>query len=375
MKRPVAIVTPALRDELDDGGPTLGILEIKEARQRSAKFVVPARARAIVWRFWIEKGIAVIDALQLYALLWQLSQPWPWPADWLRATRWTNLFNLDVLAFTESGAAMGSTGVPYSLWGEMRLYWVYALTWALVPFASAFAWITASKRWHTSGHLDALARRLWWENVLLQCLYIVYLPIGLAVFRLINCDSKQRAAVDPYTFPVCYSTSHSSAVVLISGVLGGSFLLGFPWILRHRILAFLPYRDAPSHERFVQSKEFEYMIGTSDTFLELYIPVFASFRRDSVTFPVEMCIVKLALLATFSFLRSTPPSKSYDGLQGTLFFLVFVYIAWQRTWMSMFRSPSTNRLTRILHWQLVANAFFGKSRISLHRSFILTPLK
>lgn len=89
----------------------------KEGAYWSRELVVPSRSRQVS-RFWLEKALVLTDGVQLFALMWQLSQPWPWPARWLEATRWVNAFTLDVFSFRATGAAMGSTSQPFSLWGR-----------------------------------------------------------------------------------------------------------------------------------------------------------------------------------------------------------------------------------------------------------------
>ncbi|RLN54271.1 hypothetical protein BBJ29_003673 [Phytophthora kernoviae] len=101
-----------------------------DAKYWSEQLVVFARRRQVC-RFWLEKAVVFTDGVQVFALMWQLSQPWPWPARWLLATRWTNAFNLDFFSFRATGAAMGASSQSFSLWGEMHNYWLYALMWAL----------------------------------------------------------------------------------------------------------------------------------------------------------------------------------------------------------------------------------------------------
>ncbi|RQM31383.1 hypothetical protein B5M09_007020 [Aphanomyces astaci] len=75
-----------------------------------------SRTKRRVSRFWIEKAVVILDALQIYGLMWQLAQIWPWPSKWLAATRWTVLSNLDILSLTATGAGMGQANPPFSHW-------------------------------------------------------------------------------------------------------------------------------------------------------------------------------------------------------------------------------------------------------------------
>ena len=81
------------------------------------------RARRYSAMLWAgEKAWLLVDNLQIYALLWATSQPWPWPPIWLKWTRWTVAANGDFLSLSERGAAMGATRAPFPVWGEMDGY-------------------------------------------------------------------------------------------------------------------------------------------------------------------------------------------------------------------------------------------------------------
>ncbi|OWZ01579.1 Transmembrane protein [Phytophthora megakarya] len=331
-------------------------LDKDDAAYWSRQLVVPSRSRQAS-RFWLEKALVVTDGVQLYALMWQLSQPWPWPARWLEATRWTNAFTLDFFSFRATGAAMGSSFQSFCLWGEMSSYWVYALLWALVPWTGALTLQIAKRRWTRQGRSDFLLLSVTWENVLLQMLQLLYVPVGLAVLRLVNCNADGAVSVDPMGM-TCGSVGHVAAVLTITCGLGGSFLLGLPWILCRRIRESLVHSSVEKHEEFMQGKEMEFMLGTSDSYLELYMPQFASFRRHSVEIPVHMCLLKLSLMFIFSILRSPPPSTKNQGMQGSLFFLIMASMAVFRTWRFPYRCVSTTSLALLVDWMLVANGVF-----------------
>lgn len=325
------------------------------------RLLVPRERSRQVCRFWLEKALILIDGLQMYALIWQLSQPWPWPARWLRWTRWINVSNLDLLAFRATGAAMGATSRPFSLWGQMEWYTLYALAWALVPYCILAAFHTAKRLWKKTGRRDYLLQGFKWESVLLQVCQVLYLPVGLAVLRLVNCDEDGTVSVDPTVLGTCWSSSHVTSVCLIVCTLGGVFLLGFPWLLNKIIVAHLIHSDADKHERFLQSKELEFLLGTSETYLELNMPVHASFRRHSIRAPVENCLLKLVLLLSFSLLRSPAPKTNNQGAQGTIFFFVILVRALRRALKYPYRELSSSLFAQIVDWMLVANYVFGKS--------------
>ncbi|KAF1315483.1 hypothetical protein FI667_g16052, partial [Globisporangium splendens] len=338
--------------------------------------VIPARCRQVS-RFWVEKAVIVCDATQIYALIWQLAQPWPWPARWLRWTRWVNAFNLDVFSFRARGAAMAATSQSFSLWGEMENYWAYALAWASLPFWGLLVTRIVDLHSRKSGRRELIVVQMQWENALLQLFQVLYLPVGLAALRLVNCDSSGVVSVDPITMGGCWSARHSAAVLIITTCLGGSFLIALPWVLHSRIHKYLPHPSDEKHEHFLKAKELEYILGTSETYLEVLMPLYASFHRHSVRFPVDTCILKLVLLLVFTILRSPFPRKSNQGRQGTVFVAAILAFAIKRTFRPPFRVQSSAQLAKITDWALVANGVFGKEphsfvRQNLNYSDILT---
>lgn len=329
-----------------------------EASRRSAQLLDPRRIR-VVDRARLDVARALLDAGQMFALLWQLSQPWPWPARWLAATRWVNALNLDAFSFLPTGAAMGSTAQTFSLWGEMRHYWAYALAWALLPVVAVVGLRTAEYRWRKSGELGVVARQMRWENALLLVFQVLYVPIGLAVVRLVNCDESGVVAVDPRGMGECFGVKHSMAVVWITGVLGGAFLLGLPWLLAQRIGTNLVCETSEDHEQFIRGKEMEYVLGTSESYLELYMPQYASYRREAVMIPVESCILKLMLLVNYAFLRSQSPKATLQGLQGILFFVLSLLWSVRQSSRKLYRYAKCTTVERIANWTVTANSLLG----------------
>ncbi|KUF83211.1 hypothetical protein AM587_10012848 [Phytophthora nicotianae] len=340
----------------------------KDAAYWSRAFVNPSRSRQVS-RLWPEKALVLTDGVQLFALMWQLSQPWPWPARWLEATRWANAFSLDFFSFRATGAAMGSTSQSFSLWGEMPQYWLYALAWALVPWTGVLMLQVSKRVWNKQGRSDYLLLGVTWENVLLQILQFLYVPVGLTVLRLVNCNADGKVSVDPMGM-TCGSVGHVMAVLVITCIMGGGFLVGLPWTLRRRIRESMVHSSVEKHERFIQGKELEFILGTSDTYLELYMPQFASFHRYSAEMPVQMCMIKLLLMLVFSVLRSPWPSMVNQGMQGSIFFFVVVGTAVYRTWRFHYRCVSTSHLVILVDWMLVANGVFVSTSVTSSLTFL-----
>ena len=147
----------------------------------------------------------LVDLLQIYGLLWALSQPWPWPAVWLKWTRWCALFNLDFFSMAEKGAGMGSTGGRVSVWGEYNNYYIYAACWACIPVMMVIIYgaYVALLKWRM---MDSIRRRADVMSKLAMLGQLVYLPMGLATLRLVNCSTSGQLQCDPSM--QCWTTTH-----------------------------------------------------------------------------------------------------------------------------------------------------------------------
>ena len=87
-----------------------------------------------------EKVLSLIDSLQMFALLWSLSQPWPWPRPWLNYSRWTVAINLDVVSIKDAAMTVTGPGNHASPWGERAGYVYYAFVYSLVPIVIQVVW-------------------------------------------------------------------------------------------------------------------------------------------------------------------------------------------------------------------------------------------
>ncbi|KAH9083098.1 hypothetical protein Ae201684P_013997 [Aphanomyces euteiches] len=317
-----------------------------------------SRCKRKVSRFWLEKLLVAVDGLQMYGIMWQMSQIWPWPSRWLASTRSTLIFSLDFFSLLPTGAGMGQDKPPFSHWGELDGYWVYALVFALLPYAALAAYWTLFLTWRSNGDAHFLSKTAYLENKLLLLFQVLYLPIGLAVCRLWNCQDTvnpldvteviSTMSVDP-SFD-CDGTPQILALSCITAALGAPFLVGFPFVLYKRIMIVGAYADKLKQERFVQTKELAYLVNLSDDYDTLYVAQYASFTRPMMTLPVQTCLVKLALLGIFSFGRSRYPSTESESYQGTcLCIVLLLFLGHRSLWSpSPFRCRSTAQLSLLI---------------------------
>lgn len=90
---------------------------------------------------WTEKIWMCVDALQIFALLWSLSQPWPWPRPWLAGSRFVVLANLDIVSIFNAAMAVTGPGNVRSPWGERTGYILYGAIFAVIPVMIIGVWV------------------------------------------------------------------------------------------------------------------------------------------------------------------------------------------------------------------------------------------
>ena len=118
-------------DELDEEEKD----EDEDELRAASILATGARNKNYVSLFWPEKLDIFLDFLQFYGIIWQISQPYPWPWLWTVWTRWTVLLNLDVFSFLPDGALAGRTSdLSIPNWGKMDNYLGYAFGYCFFQF-------------------------------------------------------------------------------------------------------------------------------------------------------------------------------------------------------------------------------------------------
>lgn len=249
---------------------------------------------------WTEKALAVVDTLQIYALMWSLSQPWPWPRRWLSATRWTVAANLDFLSIYDAAMTVTGPGTSTSPWGERPGYVFYAFVFTLVPVAIQTLWHfrkILTLVWLDRGVLfhrivlgeskppppsaKVVSSLIAFERALLLAAHLLYLPVVLAVIRLLLCDSDGTLSADP-------TTSCRSATLVLPAMLGCIVVVVFTLDLKRHTTsaahAVTTYGGKSDHERFLQRVEIEYSLNLCNGWEADHLWMVSSFRRHAVRY-------------------------------------------------------------------------------------------
>lgn len=307
--------------------------------------------------WWSEKMLFLLDWLQMFAILWSLSQPWPWPYEWLVITRWTVVANLDFMALGTDGAAMGSTGGLQSLWGEHKGYLFYSALFSLLPLILGtmlfFAWF------FRSGHGGSLFRftmlmtlrraAISMEAICLSLATILFLPVTLVTSRLFLCDSSSLS-VDPSV--ICWTGWHMITVLWMASLNTAFWAFAALRILEvNSVLT--PYTTCQDHERHLQLLEIESAVGLGFVWRDTHVWLLSSFQRPAAQYRLLIMGVKLCLVIAYSSFRSNL------RVQAMLFWSVLTaFIAWS-IWVQPFRVASSNTFHSVLLATLWCTCFLG----------------
>ena len=299
---------------------------------------------------WGEKVWLLLDWLQGFALLWALSQPWPWPPIWLKWTRWTVAFNADALSLSARGAAMGATGESFAVWGELDGY-VNSHVLAFSALAYAILGALAPSQWRQRHLRNCHAQPI----AVLRALALAlaqgaYLPVGLALSRLLNCTESAAGStltVDPRV--ACGSATHVVALV-VHGPSLVAMMGCVPYVVGAHIVEQIAYEHHLDHEKLLQRVEIESALKLHGGVRHAWLLL--PFRRRAAFHRFHVLAEKFALLCTFALARN------WEVAQAMIFWAIvlrFTFLLGLRP----FRSWTSNGIFLTLRAATLVNATFG----------------
>jgi hypothetical protein len=314
--------------------------------------------------FWMEKIIVVIDFFQLFGLLWNASNPWPWPYLWLRWTRYFVLGNVDVYSLTSSGAILGQTNnITSSKWGHMSEYMNYASYFAITNGFLYSVLIFTS--WLSSHHRSKPSRRYYQiiSNYLLVLASILYLPVNLAVFRLYHCESGALGVDSDVS---CSSSQYAIYVSICSCLVLPSFI-GLPYYIYKLIKHAVIFKYEPAdHEKYIQIHELSCILGLQNEYVAEYFPLFSSYKLTAAYYRSNLLLFKALLLILFIFCRTNLVAQATLYLIATVLFMTRYFFV-----QLPFRCPSTNIIHVVSMLLLLGNTCFAAMNAFGARNAIL----
>lgn len=316
---------------------------------------------------WIEKFLLIIDYFQIFGLLWNASQPWPWPSQWISLTEDLNYINLDFFSMSSEGALRGSTNLyTKSTWGQMDGYLNYALSFAIISFIlmTFFAILSSPREYYGQA---PYRYRIHILGAVGLVIYFSYLPTLLAVFRLYYCETQSAGvfvlSADPNI--TCGSISHIVVLIVSTGMIC-PLLFGLPYLLYTYITNNLLYLDPHDHEKRTQIWELLYLLGLDDYWMEGKVWLMASTNRFGAYFWLHMMTLKFLLLITFIFVRN-----SFIGQSCTMMTMIILFAGYYSVVHLPFRSLSSNMILACIFIMLIFEIVFGMANSSGARNAVL----
>ncbi len=243
--------------------------------------------------FWREKIQVVLDALQVMGVLWTSASAWP---DTFRAlAQFSLVLSGDALSVIEYNADE-ENGLPRDWNGMTSSFLALALTgWCMLPLL-----VTAVRQYCCRcccgvSPQDARTKALRLE----EC---IYLPVLLSVLHVATC--RVATPLDTWAFPedavACWcwwdqqkGKDDASVVSMWSGwallvvtilasLVALEFLIRVPRVLRAHANEVHIHSGAKRHERYLCSKELEYMLFINTDYEDEHFQTVASFKRHAI---------------------------------------------------------------------------------------------
>lgn len=317
---------------------------------------------------YVEKSLLLLDFFQIFGLLWNAAQPWPWPYLWIIYTRGINYFNIDYFSMTEDGALAGkSANTSISAWGEMENYYIYVSVFAAFSFGLSCFFLYYCYYNVPYGELPKP-----FHATLVACgyllVYIFYLPCLLAVSRIYYCETNITVeiiggvdtvikefvlAADPSV--TCLSIEHILLLVFCTlAILPMTFLI--PYLACAQIHKELVYiYNKHDHEKYIQLYEILYVWDIAKEYLENKLYLLASFRLPSVYFYGHVCLLKFLLVCCFIIFRYQLTTQAF-----LMLFCIAVFVLYYSLFRGMpFRNRFSNVLFMTLYLLLFMNVSYG----------------
>ncbi|KAJ1421928.1 hypothetical protein B484DRAFT_421070 [Ochromonadaceae sp. CCMP2298] len=307
---------------------------------------------------WLEKGFMVFDFLQLFALMWIMAQPWPWPYLWSAYTRPVVYVNADVFSTTVHGALAGSSTSEYSDWGSMDNYLPYALLFAAIQCLAFWSIILLRQGRDVYGIITP-------DNkhsiiaFLTVFSYVAYLPCSLATFRLYYCEDRGGSVLAADPTVQCAGPTHITFLLICSFCTLPVFF-GFPYMIFKYIQRTVVYGDSCDHEKRLQIWEILHMLGLDDYWVKRQFWISSSFTKFGVFYRFNMLLLKAFYLLIFVFLRFNLLLQSVVCTLATCAFSSYYGLGFVVSWTNMpFRNKLSNMISLCCYSMLITASTFG----------------
>jgi hypothetical protein len=229
--------------------------------------------------YWSEKLWLLLSYAQYLALLWCMSLAWPWPADFLTWFSFVLVFNLDFAPLVQQQQLGLSASTGY--WTLLHIIVVL-----LLPIIMLIVSVWAERRVNLVG--DTMRFKLHQIRRLMFALSdFLYIPVLVALGRLFCCDSNSNQLIlVPDVVLTCYTWYHYLTIIIITPI-PLALLMWWPYFVYRRSKELIVFSAPAEHERFLQSRETEHVLGLTDQYIQTPIFLIASYTRRFALYHVR----------------------------------------------------------------------------------------
>jgi hypothetical protein len=288
------------------------------------------------------------DYLQLGGLLFVA---FPWPDGWSAGGgTFFALWNLELPHIITQAGAVAPFELAY-IWGVLIAFVAVTLLTGGVIMAKG----NVCKMRDVGAAKRRRRRRPTLERRLATCLEFLYTPVALVLFRSLVCSDKGTSIIAPEM--VCGGTLHiaHAAIVVLCAL---PIVLGLPMYLSRWAAKVTVYGKGDMHERYLQSREIEYLLGINTLYEESHFQIVGAYRRSFAFFKAVCCIQKI-LLTALVVLLSKEHMPGYQKVQATLILVILCIPPCLKLCLRQYRVRSLQHQRASLEWALVLCGVIG----------------
>ena len=194
---------------------------------------------------------------------------------------------------------------------------------------------------------------------------LLYIPVLLVWLRTWTCGSNHELVLI-YRNWTCWEAPHIILLIVITA-LSGFFTFMLPYFIYTRTRRIVVFHDPQLHERYLQSRELEYLIGCNNLYEYTQFYMIASYKRVWSWTRLIQLGQKL-LLCVFLIALNTYNAGDALLTQAVLFVIIISTPAFANVFYRSFRCSSSNYLKVIFDWSDAHSQAASLHRAEMRRS-------
>lgn len=258
--------------------------------------------------------------------------------SWLRWSRASLLFALDFSSFSN----FDESDEPFD-----NLPYTVFMIFLPIIFVSFFYVVNVLvfERYNTGRRI---IRAVTFQKIAVLVAEFLYIPISIAFVRLYVCDISDKVIYVSSSLE-CYAAPHI-VLILLSLVFVLPFLVLVPLLLRQFSSKATIFSDMILHEKYLRSREIEYLIGVNNYYDMDAFYLLSSYNRSWSHYKSWVCLQKIVLVAIVHLGGEHTAKEDSLELQAFCFTFVLGVTIVTRTFVDQYRCISTNKQAQILEW-------------------------